>query len=76
MRLDQRFPPGRGLHRAMGVLAVGQPLHRRIAGHVGKHELAGEAEQLADDPGQVVLRAVLQHVGADDAVELALRQCG
>ena len=58
----------------MGILAVGKPFHRRIAGHVDIDEPSRETEQLLDDPRQVVLGNMLEHVGADDAVELHLRQ--
>ena len=58
----------------MGILAVGKPFHRRITGHVDIDEPSGETEQLLDDPGQVVFGDMLEHVGADDAVELHLRQ--
>src|SRR3989442_6231226 len=60
----------------MRVLAVWQALQRGVTGDARKHELARKAEQLGDDPGEVGLRTMLQHVGADHAVEPALRPPG
>src|SRR2546426_6968739 len=60
----------------MRVLAVWQALQRGVTGDARKHELARKAEQLGDDPGEVGLRTMLQHVGADYAVEPALRRPG
>src|SRR5688500_8460510 len=72
--LEQCLPPFDRLDGTVSVLAVGQPLDRRIGGDVGEHEAAGERKKLRDDPAHVFFGAVLQHVGAYHAVEAAARQ--
>jgi hypothetical protein len=56
------------------VLAVGQGLARRVAGDVQVHEVLRVAEDLVEDPRQILLRAMLEHVGAHHAVEPAFGQ--
>ncbi len=72
--LDERFPPGGCLNRAVRILSVRQPLHCRVAGDIGENEFAGVAEDFFDDPRKIVFRTMFEHVGRNDAVELSFRQ--
>ena len=70
--VQETCPPLRRLHRAMGVLAIGQGFDGREGSNVGEHEPPREAEEFVNDPGQVVLGAVLEHVGANHPVDCSL----
>src|SRR5688572_11295631 len=72
--VEQLLPPFDRLDGAVGVLAVGEALGRRIAGDVGEHEAVSERKKLRHDPAHVVFGTVLQHVSAYHAVEAAARQ--
>src|SRR5262249_33718453 len=58
----------------MRVLARRKALAGGAACDICEHEPGGVAEDLVYDPGNVILRAMLEHVGRDDAVKRPCRQ--
>src|SRR5438067_6487611 len=68
---DQALPPVGLPDRYVCVLARGQCLAGWKASDVEVHEAPCVIEDLADNPREVLLRTVFQHIGADHTIELS-----